>query len=378
MPKIMFSVGEASGDLHGANVAAAIKEICPEALLFGMGGAKMRSAGVDVVYDIKDLGVIGVVEVIKNLRRLFKLRDMLADLMDTEKPDALVVIDYPGFNTRLAKIAQKKGIPIVSYISPSAWAWGKGRAKEVAGTVSKVAAIFPFEAQVYQEAGADVTFVGHPLLDIVKPTMTKEASRAYFGAADAPLVLIMPGSREQEIENHLLPMLAACQKIQAQLPECQFYLPVASTISREIIAEKIQKYPVSVKFAADKVYDLMHIADAAIVASGTAALEISLLGVPHVIIYKVAALTYYIGKMVVKIPYIGLPNIIAGRSIIPEFLQYDINAEVMAQNILAFLTDPQKREQVLADLAEVKEKLGSDGAVERTAQVILDVAHNNK
>jgi len=371
----MFSVGEASGDLHGANVVNAIKLICPDARLFGMGGDKMREAGVDVAYDIKDLGVIGVVEVIKNLRRLFRLRDMLADLMDKEKPDVLVIIDYSEFNTRLAKIAQKKGIPIVSYISPSAWAWGRSRAKKVAETVNKVAAIFPFEAQIYQEAGADVTFVGHPLLDIVKTTMSKEESRAHFDAnPDAPLVLIMPGSRQQEIDNHLLPMLQACRKIKEQIPGCQFYLPLASTISREIIEEKMRECQISVRFAGGKVYDLMNIADAAIVASGTAALEISLMRVPHVIIYKVAAVTYYIGRIVVKIPHIGLPNIIAGRKIMPEILQYDINEEVIAKEVLAFLTDSETKAKALSDLDEVREKLGQAGAVKRVAELILDIA----
>jgi lipid-A-disaccharide synthase len=375
----MFSVGEASGDLHGANVASAIKLLSPDAHLFGMGGEKMRDAGVDVVYDIKDLGVIGVVEVIKNLRRLFKLRDMLASLMDSEKPDVFVVIDYPGFNTRLSKIAKKKGIPIVSYISPSAWAWGKGRAKEVAETVNKVAAIFPFEAQIYEAAGADVTFVGHPLLDIVKPTMTKEESRAHFAAdKNAPLVLIMPGSRQQEIDNHLQPMLLACRKIKEQIPLCQFYLPVASTISREIIEEKMRECQISVRIATDNIYDLMNIADTAIVASGTAALEISLMRVPNVIIYKVAAITYYIGKMVVKIPHIGLPNIIAGRKIMPEILQYEINGDIIAKETLAFLTDDTVRRKALAALDEVREKLGQTGAVKRVAELILDVASTNK
>ena len=178
--KIMISVGEASGDLHGASVANALKQLRPEIELVGMGGQAMRAAGVEIIYDIADLGVIGIVEVIKNLRRLFRLRDFLADYMRAHRPDALVIIDYPGFNVRLAKVAKKLGIPVISYISPSAWAWGRGRAKEVAATVQRVAAIFPFEADVYREAGANVTFVGHPLLDIVKPAMEREAAFDYF------------------------------------------------------------------------------------------------------------------------------------------------------------------------------------------------------
>ncbi|MCX7781678.1 MAG: lipid-A-disaccharide synthase [Negativicutes bacterium] len=375
MYKIMISVGEASGDLHGASVANALKLLRPDIQIFGMGGAHMRAAGVDIKYDIADLGVIGIVEVIKNLRRLFKLRDMLADLMDKERPDALVIIDYPGFNVRLAKIAKAKGIPVVSYISPSAWAWGKGRAKEVAATVARVASIFPFEAEVYREAGANVTFVGHPLLDIVKPAMTKEEAYRFFNADPGrPVVLLMPGSRQQEIDKLLPDMLAAGEKIAKELPDCQFYLPVASTISREMLQTMVSGHTIQVNFTAGNTYDLMQIADIAIAASGTATLETSLMKVPTVIIYKVAALTYWLGKLLVKIPHIGLPNIIAGRRIVPELLQYEANPANIAREALAILLKPGVRQQVLRDLDAVREKLGESGAVSRVAAVILEVA----
>lgn len=375
MYKIMISVGEASGDLHGASVANALKTQCPDIQLFGMGGDKMRAAGVDIVYDIADLGVIGIVEVVKNLPRLFRLRDMLADLMEQEKPDALVIIDYPGFNVRLAKIAKAKGIPVISYISPSAWAWGKGRAKEVAETVERVASIFPFEADVYREAGANVTFVGHPLLDIVKPSMSKEEAYRFFGAdPGAPVVMLMPGSRQQEIEKLLPDMLAAGERIDKKLPSCQFFLPVASTIPRAEIQNMISRYRLKVTLTTENTYDLMNISDVAIAASGTATLETSLMKTPTVIIYRIATLTYLIGKIVVKIPNIGLPNIIAGRKIVPELIQGDANPANIAGEALRILQDEAARLQVLADLEEVREKLGQTGAVSRVAQVILEVA----
>ncbi|MDU4961173.1 MAG: lipid-A-disaccharide synthase [Sporomusaceae bacterium] len=373
--KIMLSVGEASGDLHGASVAAALKLLAPDARLFGMGGKHMAAAGVEIVYDIADLGVIGIVEVVKNLPRLFRLRDMLAAVMDREKPDVLVVIDYPGFNTRLAKVAKAKGIPVISYISPSAWAWGKGRAKEVAGIVNKVAAIFPFEADVYREAGADVVFVGHPLLDIVKPSMTCEEARRFFGAdAAKPLLLLLPGSRKQEIENLLPPMLDAAVRIRQQLPDCQFYLPVASTIPQEMLDALAASRGLPVSFTHEHTYDLMSIADAAIAASGTVTLEAALLKLPSVIIYKVNSLTYYLGKLLVKIPDIGLPNIVAGRKILPELLQGDANPAAIAAAALPLLTEGQARQAVLNDLADVAVKLGSGGAVRRVAELILAVA----
>ena len=377
--KIMISVGEASGDLHGASVANALKQLRPEIELVGMGGQAMRTAGVEIIYDIADLGVIGIVEVIKNLRRLFRLRDFLADYMRANRPDALVIIDYPGFNVRLAKVAKKLGIPVISYISPSAWAWGRGRAKEVAETVQRVAAIFPFEADVYREAGANVTFVGHPLLDIVKPDMERAAAFDYFGASpDFPRVLLMPGSRKQEILNLLPDMLAAAEKITQQVPGCQFFLPVASTISREMLRTLLDKYNVHVTLTNDQTYDLMNICDVAVAASGTATLETSLLKVPTVIIYRVAMLTYLIGKQLVKIPDIGLPNIVAGRRIVPELLQDDVNPEAIAAETVRLLIDGEARRQVLADLEEVHTKLGETGAVNRVAEVILEVAGENR
>lgn len=375
MYKIFISAGEASGDLNGASVAAALRNIRPDIRLSGMGGEMMRAAGVEIVYDIADLGVMGIVEIAKSLPRLFRLRDFLADWMARERPDVLVVIDYPGFNTRLAKVAKRLGIPVISYISPSAWAWGRGRAREVAETVTKVAAIFPFEADVYRQAGADVVFVGHPLLDIVKPSLPKDEAYRLFGADPArPVVLLMPGSRRQEIDKLLPVMLAATEKIAGSVPECQIFLPVASTISREILQNIINGYNIEVRLTAGNTYDLMNIGTVAIAASGTATLEAAIMGLPTVIVYKVATLTYLLGKMLVKIPHIGLPNIVAGRRIVPELLQGEASAANIAREALPIITDPAVRGRVAADLADVRRRLGESGAVGRVAQVILEVA----
>lgn len=375
MYKVMISVGEASGDLHGASVAAALRNLQPGIKLLGMGGQAMRSAGVEIVHDIADLGVIGFVEVIKNLPRLFKLRDSLVELMASERPDVLVVIDYPDFNMRLAEKAKTLGIPVVSYISPSAWAWRKGRAKNVAKLVDRLAAIFPFEAEVYREAGANVTFVGHPLLDIVKPSLTKIEAYAFFKAkSDHPIVLLLPGSRNQEINTLLPVMLEAGEKIVEQVPECQFFLPVASTISREMLQNILGQYKLKVTLTNEHTYDLMAIADSAIAASGTVTLEAALLKLPSVVIYKLAALTYYLGKFLVKIPHFSLPNIIAGRKIIPELLQDQVNAVNIAHAVLPMLQDNAEKKRIQQDLAEVRCKLGDVGAVERVARVIIEVA----
>ncbi len=375
MYKILISAGEASGDLNGASLAAALRDKMPDVAIAGMGGEMMRAAGVNIIYDIADLGVMGIVEIVKSLPKLFRLRDFLAGWMARERPDVLVVIDYPGFNTRLAKVAKGLGIPVVSYISPSAWAWGRGRAKEVAETVTKVAAIFPFEADVYSQAGADVAFVGHPLLDIVRPSLPRDEARRLFGVReDGPVVLLMPGSRRQEIDRLLPVMLAAMEKVAENAPDCQFFLPVASTISQEILQNILKGYKIEVRLTAGNTYDLMNLGTVAVAASGTATLEATILGLPTVIVYKMAPLTYLLGKILVKIPDIGLPNIVAGRRIVPELVQDDASAANIARETLAILTDSAVRARMAADLAAVKARLGESGAVSRAAEVILEVA----
>jgi lipid-A-disaccharide synthase len=343
--------------------------------MFGMGGRAMRAAGVEVIYDIAELGVIGVAEVIRNLPRLFKVRSLLVEAMDREKPDVLVVIDYAGFNMKLAKIAKQKNIPVVYYISPKFWAWGRWRAKKMINVVERVATIFPFETEMYQQIGVNATFVGNPLIDIVKPSMSKEAAFQQFGAAsDKPVVLLMPGSRQQEIINLLPVMLSASEKIAASIPECQFFLPVASTISRDMLQAILHKHNVKVNLTTGNVYDLMNIGTAAIAASGTVTLEAAIMKLPTVIIYKVAPLTWMLGKLLVKIPYVGLPNIVAKKKILPELLQHEVEPERIAGEILSMITDAKRKSLLACDLADVRQKLGAPGAVERTAQTILEVA----
>ena len=310
--KIMFSAGEASGDTHGASVAKALLSKYPDATLFGMGGELMKAAGVDIIYDIEQLGFIGIVEIIKHLPTFFKLRTFLKEAMLREKPDVLVCIDYPGFNMKLAKVAHDLGIPVVYYIAPTIWAWNKGRGKDIAKTVTKVASIFPFEAEAYQEFGVDVEFVGNPLVDIVKPTMTREEAFTHFGASpEARNILLMPGSRKQEVQGLLPTMLSAAEELVKSRSDLAFFLPRAHTIPRADLEAIIQKYSVPITITEGNNYDLMQICTACIAASGTATLETALMNVPTLLIYKVAPITYGIGKLLVNIKDIGLPNIIA-------------------------------------------------------------------
>ena len=378
MAKILISAGEASGDIHAAAVTAALKQIDSSVEVFGMGGDALRAAGGEVLFDIKDHGVMGFVEVIKKLPDLFKLRSDFARVMDERQPDCLVVVDYPGFNMKLAKVAHDKGIPVVSYIAPSAWAWNKGRAKNVAKIVDKVACIFPFEYDVYEEAGAPVEFVGHPLLDIVHPTMERAEAEAWAGKeAGHPLVLLMPGSRLMEIEKMLPTLLEGAKLLKKQLPEVQFAMPRAGTIPLELLQRKIKASGLEIKITEGHNYDLFSVADLALATSGTVTLEAALCGLPSVIVYRTSALNAFIARRVINIPNIGLPNIVAGRQILPELLQEDFTPANVANTAVELLA-PERRPQLEANLAYMKARLGEPGAVNRVAQLILRIAEERK
>lgn len=378
MAKILISAGEASGDIHAAAVTAALKQIDSSVEVFGMGGDALRAAGGEVLFDIKDHGVMGFVEVIKKLPDLFKLRSDFARVMDERQPDCLVVVDYPGFNMKLAKVAHDKGIPVVSYIAPSAWAWNKGRAKNVAKIVDKVACIFPFEYDVYKEAGAPVEFVGHPLLDIVKPAWERTEAEAWVGKQPGhPLVLLMPGSRLMEIEKMLPNLLAGAKLLKKQLPEVQFAMPRAGTIPLELLQSKIKASGLDIKITEGHNYDLFSVADLALATSGTVTLEAALCGLPSIIVYRTSALNAFIARRVINIPNIGLPNIVAGRQILPELLQEEFTPTNVAKTAVELLA-PERRPQLEADLAFMKARLGEPGAVKRVAQLILRIAEEKK
>lgn len=378
MTRIMISAGEASGDIHAAAVTAAIKKLNPDAEVFGMGGDALRNAGGEVLFDIKEHGVMGFAEIICKLPALFRLRNNFVKVMEQRRPDCLIVVDYPGFNMKIAKIAHEKGIPVVSYISPSAWAWHRSRAKKVAKIVDKVAAIFPFEYDVYHEAGADTVFVGHPLLDIVKTSMPRQEAEAFAGKRSGrKLILLMPGSRLMEIEKMLPTLLEAAKLLQQQLPEVDFTMPRAGTIPLSLLESKIKAAGVQVKITEGHNYDVFSVADLALATSGTVTLEAALCGLGSIIVYRTSAINAFIARRVINIPDIGLPNIVAGRHILPELLQEDFTPEKVAQEALHLL-EPERNARMKKDLAYVKERLGQPGAVDRVAQLVLKIAEEKK
>ena len=374
MTKILISAGEASGDLHAGAVTRAIKQLNPAAEVFGMGGDCLRDAGGEVLFDIKDHSVMGFVEVLKKLPDIWKLRNAFINLMENRKPDVLLTIDYPGFNMRLAKLAKERGIKVVSFIAPSAWAWRPSRAAGVVKVVDKIASIFPFEYDLYKSYGADLEFVGHPLVDTAKPSLPRKEAEELAGKRSGhPLILLLPGSREMEIQRLLPVMLDAARILRQERPELDFAMPRAVTIPRERLESPIKQSGLDIRLTEGHNYDVMSVADLAIATSGTVTLEAALCGLGCEILYKASAVSFWIAKQVVEIPYIGLPNIVAGRRIEPELLQTDCTPEKIASTALELL-EPARYEQLRRDLREVREKLGAPGAVKRVAELVLRMA----
>ena len=362
--KLFFSAGEASGDVHGASLATEIKKIAPSTEIIGFGGNLMASAGVKLVRNCKNYNIMGVVDVLKNLRKIFKLLDDLTEIIRAERPDLLVLIDYPDFNWRLARRVKKFGVKILSYIPPSAWAWRKSRAKDCANIADIFIAIFPFELPVYQAAGAKIFFLGNPLVDTVKTSMSKAESRKFFGVNESEeIILLMPGSRKQEIKLLLPPMLETVKL----LPNKRFFLPVADGISNLIDLKGLNIELVE----SSRRYDLMQIANAAIATSGTVILEAALLNLPCVVLYKMNSLNFLIGKLLVDIKYFSLPNILADEKILPELLQDDVIPEKISSEVLKIL---ENHSYIVEKLQSACKKLGEHGAAARVAKKILETA----
>ena len=373
--KIMMSAGEASGDLHGARLAKEMLEMEPDVKLFGFGGAKMAEAGVRLVRDCRDYSIMGVWEVVLGLGRLLQLEKTLVESMREEKPDLLLIIDYPDFNWRLAAKAKALGVPVFSYIPPSAWAWRKGRAKKCAAIAKEIVTIFHHEIGPYVTAGANVSFLGNPLVDTVRADMEPEAARAFFGLKNGErAALLLPGSRRQEISFLLPDMLKAVRILKEKRPETRFFLPVAPGLERREIERHIEKSGASVELTEEHVYDLMGVADFAIATSGTVVMEAALMDLPAVVCYRMGRLNYAIGRMLVKIDHFSLPNIILGEEAEPELLQDEVTPERIAEEAAKLYKGEPQRDSVMARLKVAVLQLGPPGASVRVAAHVLAAA----
>lgn len=373
--KIMFSAGEVSGDIHGEQLALAIRRMDPSAEFVGFGGTRMEAAGVRLYKNFADYNVMGIWEVLKNIRRLFALLDGLTAFMREEKPDLLVIIDYPDFNWRLAKRARALGIPVFSYIPPSAWAWRKGRAAKCAKLADEFVAIFPHELPVYEKAGARISFVGNPLVDKVKPEMTRQEARDFFHMPKGKTaVLLLPGSRRQEIELLLPAMLQGVRKLLQVHPETVLYLPLADGIREGRIQSMIDAASVPVTLVRDKRYALMAAADAAVATSGTVVMEAALLGLPCVVLYRLSPVSYFVGRLLVHVKHFSLPNILLDESFETELLQDEVTPDRIAEELWRLYPGNPHRAEVTAKLRQACEHLGPPGASGRVAEKILAAA----
>lgn len=370
--KIMLSAGETSGDLHGAALARELRALDPSIALIGFGGAEMAAAGVTLRQNYTDYNVMGISAVLLNLRRIFALLDDLTHLMEEERPDVLVIIDYPDFNWRLAARAKERGIPVFSYIPPSAWAWRKGRAKSCAALADEIVAIFPHELPPYEAAGANISFVGNPLIDTVRAEMEPEEARRHFGIEenDVP-ILLMPGSRREEIERLLPPMLGAAEILQTRDPARRFFLPVAGGVDEQRIEEHLAASPVEVTLTHDARYALMKAARAAIAASGTVVMETAVMGLPAVVLYRMSALSYFVGRLLVDVPRFSLPNILLGETFETELLQGAVQPERIAAAMEPIIADGEARSYVTERLARAVEMLGEPHTARRVAEKII-------
>ena len=371
---ILFSAGESSGDQHAANMFFELKKQRPDIKGIGMGGAKMAQAGIDIRYDSSNIAVIGVVEVIKHYGEIRRALTLMQHLVATERPDLLVCVDYKEFNLKLARYAKKQGIKVLFYVSPQVWAWRPGRAKTYGKAIDMMAVIFPFETAYYDAEKVPVRYVGHPSVDKVHPQQSKAEDLTLFGLAEnKPVVGLLPGSRANEIKRMLPVMLAAAEKLQTGLPDTQFILPQADSISDELLESYMHQSPVKIRVIKHQPYDVIQCCDVVMTTSGTATLEIALLTVPMVITYKLATFTYWLGRWLVNTPFIGLPNIVLGKGIVKELIQHEATPGNLAAEVKRILTDKTYADDIRANLRQVKEQLGQGGGSKNMAQLALEM-----
>ena len=368
MPRIMIIAGETSGDVHGSGVVREILRGRPDVEIVGIGGPPMAAAGMTCFYSTDQMAILGFTEVVRHFPFIRQVHTRLTHELETAPPDLLILIDYPGFNLRFAKQAKKRGIPILYYISPQVWAWGKGRVAKIARLVDKMAVIFDFEEKIYREAGVDVTFVGHPLLDSLRFNWDREQ---FLNSLECPpetkIFGLLPGSRPQEVRKLLPQMIRTFLKLKETFPDLQ------GVVSRspQLPPEFYQPFLSGELVLTPQTHALMQNSHFMIVASGTATLEAALYGNPFVVAYKISELSYLLGKLLISVDHIGLVNIVAGKRIVPEFIQRDFRSKVMVPVIEKIMTNVQEYRRIQTDLSRIREKLGTPGASARVAELAL-------
>jgi lipid-A-disaccharide synthase len=372
--KILIIAGEPSGDLHASNLVKNLKILDPDLQFFGLGGDMSKNAGVDTIFDISKLALVGLLEVWKNIFTVGKVYKGILNKIDAEKPDLAILVDYPGFNLRLAKELKKRNIPVAYYISPQVWAWGRDRINIIKKCVSKIIVFFKFEEELYKTYDIDVTFVGHPLLDTVKTSRSKDDTLKTYGLSkDKITIALLPGSRANEINTLLPTMVRSAGLIHEKIRNTQFVIAKYPGLPVETYKDIIGNSGLDIKIVENDTHNVVGAADFAIVTSGTATLETAIIGTPLVTVYKASALTYIAYKFVATIPFIGIVNIIAGREIAPELLQHNCTPENVSATAISILSDQKRLESIKQDLVGVKLSLGSPGASINAAKAVLSM-----
>lgn len=373
---IFISAGESSGDLLGADLARALIAKNPALQLTGMGGRRMQDAGVSIQFNSEKLAVVGASEVIKQLPSILRTWFAIKKYLAKTKPDLVILIDFPDTHFRIMKYAKKYSIPVLYYVSPQIWAWRAGRIKTIQKYVDHMAVLFSFEEKIYRDAKVPVTFVGHPLGNIVKPTMTKSAAYDFFELNPArPIVTLFPGSRRSEIDNHLSIMIDSMKKILAKKPETQFALMLASHFNQQSIAsasDKANLKSLNVNIVQDHIYDLLQITDAAIAVSGTVTLEIALMQVPLCIIYKMKSFSFWLAKKLIRVKNIGLCNIVAEKTVAKELIQAEANAELISEEIVNILNDKNYSDTIKKEFSALKNKVSV--AHQNSSKMVAEIA----
>jgi len=375
---ILIVCGEPSGDLLAANLVSAIQKLSPQVKFSGVGGLQLAKTETDIFYNIDELSVMGFFDVLKKLPKFIKLKEIVLEQIKARKPDCLILVDFSGFNLRLAKAVNKR-IPVIYYVSPQVWASREGRTNSIKKFISMNVVLFKFEEEFYRQRQIRAAYAGHPLIDLVNPAPIEQDFLESFGINPAKkIIALLPGSRKQEVKLILPLMLKAARFINQAVPATQFIIAKAPNLNTQIYLDQCKNRALDLVIINNRTYDCLNIAQASLVCSGTATLEAAIIQKPFVIVYKTNFFNYLLYRPQVKIPYIGMVNIVAGKKAVPEFIQFDARPKKIAQAIIELLQNPLSAKEMSQELKIVKNSLGQTGASLRAASLILDFLEKQK
>jgi len=375
---VFIIAGEASGDLHGSNLVKAVKRLNPDIDFIGIGGDRMKQAGVKFITHSSEMAVVGFTEVLTKLKSIIKAGVKTKKILRQKRPDLVILIDYPDFNLHIAGYAKKIGIPVMYYISPQVWAWRRGRVKKIKKRVDKMVVILPFEKDFYEERGIKVSYVGHPIMDAIPKSIDRDSLRKELKISDSyPTVALLPGSRKHEIEKALPIMTKALYRLKDVYNKLKAFVILADSVSSEYAKRLIEGCEFIEIFPSKDIYRILAISDLAFVTSGTATLETAIMGVPMIVVYKGSPLSFWIAKKLVKVRYVSLVNLIANEKVVPELLQDEFNTENLIKEAVKILEDSVLNQRIRKKLKEIRNRLGEGGASEKAARIAIEMLEEN-